>query len=88
MHSGGLVLPLLDPLLAIHDRAEAGHAVQTADAPAGGGLLQTAADEVLARAFNLPAANRTALLQSLGVVQFFGTHPIGRSGQLVTPPQN
>ena len=50
------------------DGAEAGHAAHTrerewvaADSPAGGGLFESAADQVLAGTFDLAAADRTSL---------------------------
>ena len=59
-------------MVAIHEAAEAGHAVDAADTPAGAGLLQSAADHVFARAFDLPAADRTAFGETVSVIQMAG----------------
>jgi len=60
--------PVLVPLPAIHDGTESGHAVESPDAPAGGGLLQSAADQVFARPFDLTTPNRPSLIQARGAV--------------------
>lgn len=67
--SGGLVVPAGFPGVTADQAAEAGHAVDAADAPAGAGLFEAAADHVFAGAFDLAAADRAAFGQTLGVVQ-------------------
>jgi len=47
----------------------AGHAVHAADAPAGAGLFEAAADPVYAGTFDLAAADRAAFGETLGIVQ-------------------
>ena len=47
----------------------AGHAVQVVDSPAGGGLIESAADEVFAGILDLVTADRASLAQAFGVVQ-------------------
>ena len=56
-------------MVAIQEAAEAGHAVDAADAPAGAGLFQSAADHVFTRAFDLPAADGTTVGETRGVIQ-------------------
>jgi len=48
---------------------EIGHAIGTLGAPAGGGLFESAADEVFAGALNLAAADAAAFRETLAVVQ-------------------
>ena len=48
----GEVGPVLVPVVAVHDGAEAGHAVDSADFPAGAGLFQAASNQVFAGTFD------------------------------------
>jgi hypothetical protein len=67
--SGGLVVPVGFPGMAVDQAAEAGHAVNPADAPASTGLFEAAADHVFAGAFDLTTADRAAFGQSLSIMQ-------------------
>ena len=62
-------LPVFVPVIGVHDCTQADHAVESADLPAGSVGLESASDHVLASAFDLAAANRFSVIESLGVVQ-------------------
>ena len=62
------MLPVFVPLMAVHDGTVAGHPIEASDAPSGGGLFQSAADQVFARHFHLAAADRADFLQAFGIM--------------------
>ncbi len=68
--SGGF--PVSGPLVAVGEAAQAGHAVEAGDAPAGGVGFEAAADQVFAGSFDLAAADAPTLAQTFGVVQVIG----------------
>ena len=65
----GECIPVLIPLPSVHKGADARHSVDATDTPAGPCLFQSAADEILTGAFDLPAPDRTPLTQAIGVIQ-------------------
>ncbi len=62
------VFPIGFPVAAVHQRAEARHAVGAADAPAGAGLFEARTDHVFAAPFRLATPDALAARQPLGVV--------------------
>ena len=56
-------------MIAVCKTAQLGHIVDVVDVPAGSGLLEPAADPVLASALDLAAADHSPFGQSLGVGQ-------------------
>src|SRR5260370_25046657 len=67
--SGDLGVPVGFPAVAVDEAAEAGHAVDAADSPAGTGLFKASADHVFTGPFDLSAADRAAFGETLGVIQ-------------------
>ena len=53
-------IPIAVPVIAVEGAAERGHAVDAADAPAGAGLFEPAADQILRCPFHRAAADRAA----------------------------
>ena len=66
-------------MFAVEQAAQAGHAVDAGDAPAGGVGFQAAADHVFAGPFDLAAADAAAFAQAFGVVQVLGV-----GGQIIS----
>jgi len=58
-------VPVGVPLVAVHHRAEAGHAVDALDSPASSGLFQAATDQIFTRPFDLSAADRASLGEAI-----------------------
>ena len=59
-------------MIAVAQAAQLGHRVGVADQPAGPGLLEPTADQVLRRPLDHPAADRLARVQPMAIVQPLG----------------
>jgi len=61
--------PVEIPLFAVEVSAKAHHSVDSRDGPSCSGLLESAADHVFARSFNLAAADRFTRRKAVCVIQ-------------------
>ena len=65
--------PVGHPLVAFGQATQADHAVDSADAPAGGVGFQAASAQVVGGSLNLAAANAAALAETFRLVQVIRT---------------
>ena len=73
-------IPVGFPEIAIHDRAEARHAVDSADFPASTGLFQAASVQILAGTLDLATSDRAAFRKSSSIVRPASSHCFASAG--------
>src|SRR5206468_1516254 len=57
--------PIKAPMITVRQTTQSGHVVDVLEVPAGSGLLEPSADQVLGRALHHPAADRSPGLKKL-----------------------